>query len=391
VVPSAQHKLYIEATPTATALFKKAIELRNAVLVEALVSLVGFLSKDEVLVYATAAPKFFLDHVLKKLQASPDLTRTFREVMVDIFFDPTQTMVGAGAKAQETQMERMRATLKAALGAEWVTFAKTVPVLALAENAREHFAGAGVPGGKQPSWEEVVNEIFRAFIKNEGINIGYFAGSKDPTEKIMMGNGGGLSGSFAGAPAVLRTQCDDIMKILREAVRAYPNLKIDYGIGMEKQALLTKPLNTLPGGLIPNSFTGNVIDRSGNFTNQIFFTGVTDSKVPNSHTWLTFNGKPYDAVLGTSGSGVAASKQAAFTQVQEGVWEDGSGHRITRQTIKPPAANPMGFGSGYLLVNIAQEQRDQLAQQADTMAAKLNGSGTMDDRNGVDPSEWEDR
>jgi len=159
---------------------------------------------------------------------------------------------------------------------------------------------------------------------------------------------------------------------LREAVRAYPNVSYDFGIGMEKQALLTKPLNSLPGGLIPNDFTGNVVDSTGKFTNQIFFTGVVDSKTPNSHTWLLINGKPYDAVLGTSGAAVGASKDGSFTQVPgKMVWEDGKGNRLTKDPTVTPAANKMGFSSGYRLVNIAKEQFTQLSDVADQFKAKL--------------------
>ena len=44
---------------------------------------------------------------------------------------------------------------------------------------------------------------------------------------------------------------------------------------------------------------GNVQDAEGNWLKQIFFSGVVDTKEPNSHTWLVIGGKPYDAVLGT--------------------------------------------------------------------------------------------
>ncbi|MBN9391549.1 MAG: hypothetical protein J0I20_26185 [Chloroflexi bacterium] len=365
----AKKKLYLYNSQS-MALFKWGLDNKDVTLVKLFSSNIAFISKPDMLNYIDADPKFFFDNIIKPMKEDPNAMRQFRELILDNFYDKTQ-IYKDGTTEQKTDSEKMRAKLAAALGDEWTAFIKTIPVLALAENSKEKFAKQA----KQPSSEEIVDDIFNAFIKNQGIDISYFAGSKDATEKIMMGESEAdkrIRGGLDGLPDKLRTQCDDIMKILREAVRAYPNVSYDFGIGMEKQALLTKPLNSLPGGLIPNDFTGNVVDSTGKFTNQIFFTGVVDSKTPNSHTWLLINGKPYDAVLGTSGAAVGASKDGSFTQVPgKMVWEDGKGNRLTKDPTVTPAANKMGFSSGYRLVNIAKEQFTQLSDVADQFKAKL--------------------
>ena len=352
----AKRQLYLGG-PTVDVL-KDAIKLKDALLVGQLLSLVGFVPKTELITLAIGVPEFFLDSVLVPLQREPTLTDKFRELLLDNYYDSSQTYLD-GTKAQDTRSEGLRGMLRDKLGAKWVAFAKTIPVLALAEESSEHFAAADTV----PTTDEIVERIFDSYLKNRGINIGYFAGSKDRTEQIMMGKPGAdqVTGDLGEAPPVMRTQCDDIMKILREAVRAYPALKVTFTIGMEKQALLTKPLDTLPGGLIPNTFQGNVQDAEGNWLKQIFFSGVVDTKEPNSHTWLVIGGKPYDAVLGTKGAAVAASVAGSFTQGRDmtkendkgggwqTVWTDGSGNRLTKLVGVVAPANAMGFSTAYRL------------------------------------------
>lgn len=351
-----KRQLYL-AGPSIDAL-KDAITTEDQQLVGQLLTLVGFVPKAELITLATGVPEFFLDSVLVPLQREPTLTDKFRELLLDNYYDSSQKYLD-GTKAQDTRSEGLRGMLRDKLGAKWVAFAKTIPVLALAEESSEHFAAADTA----PTTDEIVERIFDSYLKNRGINIGYFAGSKDRTEQIMMGKLGAdqVTGDLGEAPPVMRTQCDDIMKILREAVRAYPALKVTFTIGMEKQALLTKPLDTLPGGLIPNTFQGNVQDAEGNWLKQIFFSGVVDTKEPNSHTWLVIGGKPYDAVLGTKGAAVAASVAGSFTQGRDmtkendkgggwqTVWTDGSGNRLTKLVGVVAPANPMGFSTAYRL------------------------------------------
>lgn len=356
----AKRQIYLQG-PSITAL-KEAIATQDAELVNLLKSGIGFLSKDDLVALAKQVPDFFLDNVLVPLQKDPSLARQFKELLLDNYFDPSQKQLG-GQTAQDTRSEGMRAELRTALGPKWVAFAKTIPVLAVAEEAAEHFATQK----DAPSEVEIVDHVFDSFVANRGINIGYYTVSKDPSEKITMGTGGApqVTGDLSGAPEVLRTQCDDIMKILREAVRAYPNLKVNFTIGMEKQALLTKPLDTQPGGLIPKTAEGNVQDSKGNWTKQIFFTGVTESKNPNSHTWLVINGKPYDAVLGTKGAQVAASQDSAFTQTHEGTddekgwkteWTNAAGDRLVKLTNVQAPKNAMGFGTAYKLIRAGEKQ-----------------------------------
>ena len=355
----AKRQIYLQG-PSITAL-KEAIATQDADLVDLLKSAIGFLSKDDLVGLAKQVPDFFLDNVLVPLQKDPSLARQFKELLLDNYFDPSQKQLG-GLTAQDTRSEGMRAELRKALGAKWVAFAKSIPVLAVAEEAAEHFATQKTA----PTEEEIVDHVFDSFVANRGINIGYYTVSKDPSEKITMGTGGSpqVTGDLSDAPDVLRTQCDDIMKILREAVRAYPNLKVNFTIGMEKQALLTKPLDAQPGGLIPKTAEGNVQDSKGSWTKQIFFTGVTDSKNPNSHTWLVINGKPYDAVLGTKGAQVAASQDGAFTQSHEGTddekgwkaeWTNAAGDRIVKLDGVQAPKNAMGFGTAYKLIRAGEK------------------------------------
>lgn len=330
------------------AVLKEAMAAKEPDLVGHLISLIGFIPKANLIVIATQEPDFFLDEVLKRLQKDVTLTDKFRELLMDNYFDASQTQLG-GATGQDRRSEGLRGMLRARLGAKWVDFAKSIPMLAPSEEASEHFAAQE----EEPDEKDIVDRIFESFVKNQGINIGYFTVAKDRTEQIMMGKAGGINANLGELPEVLRTHCDDIMKILREAVRAYPALDVNFTIGMEKQALLTKPLDGLPGGLIPNSFQGNVRNRAGEWTKQIFFTGVQDTTEPNSHTWLLINGRQYDAVLGTKGPEVAASKQAAFTQVKtdddtyQAVWRDGAGNELRKLEGVTAPANPMGFGTAY--------------------------------------------
>jgi hypothetical protein len=349
----AKRDLYAQLPP-AMSVFKDALAAEDATLVAQLRELIGFMSKAELAVVATNSPDFFLESVLKPLHKDAD---KLRELLLDKYFDTSQKQLG-GITKQATESEDIRTVLRNKLGAKWVDFAKTVPVLALAEEAAEHFAKSGAT----PSTDDIVDRIFESYINNRGINIGYYAMSKDRTEKIIMGEpkDDAIQADLTDAPPRLRTQCDDIMKILREAVRAYPGLKVTFTIGMEKQALLTKPLDTLPGGLIPKDAMGNVQDARGNWTKQIFFTGVQDTKEPNSHTWLVINGTPYDAVLGTKGASVAGSVAGTFKQVNtkdstgkrtwQAVWKDDAGNTLTRLPKEVSAPNnPMGFGSAYKL------------------------------------------
>lgn len=349
-----KRQAYLSLSPCIPVL-KQAMTAEDAVLVKQLMSFIGWIPKADLLAVATQSPDFFLESILKPLQTDPLLQRYFREVMLDKYFDPSQKQLG-GLTKQATDAEDLRSILRTKLGKKWVDFAKTIPVLAPAEEAAEHFATQE----EAPDPEEIVDRIFESYVTNRGINIGYYTVSKDSTENIMMGPAGGaVTADLGEVPPVLRTQCDDIMKILREAVRAYPGLDVKFTIGMEKQALLTKPLDTLPGGLIPKDGQGNVQDSNGAWTKQIFFTGVQDTKEPNSHTWLVINGKPYDAVLGTKGPEVAASAEGSFTQSKEQgtdgkdswqtVWTDSAGNKLTRLEGVTAPANPMGFGSAYRL------------------------------------------
>lgn len=313
------------------------------------VGMIGFIPSAERVIMAKKDPAFFLAHVVKPLRDVD--TRNFRDVLVDAYVDPTQkALIGPGGQA--TDASQLRAVLRAGAPSEWKEFAASVPLLAPAEKARVALSKSK----KAPTVFEVVDHIFDNIVANGDISIGYFATSKDATEDIMMGRSGGSAADTSGLDEPLRTQCDDIMKITRDAIRAYPDLDVTFKIGMEKQALLTKPLAGVPGGLIPKTFKGNVQLANGKWTNQIFFTGVTETKEPNSHTWLVINGRPYDAVLGTRGADVEAARQGSFTQVSvkddtgtkwEKVWRDPAGNTLKiLDGVKPPA-NPMGFGTAY--------------------------------------------
>ena len=242
-------------------------------------------------------------------------------------------------------------------GATWKMFVDDIPQFAVAEGVQEDIQNQGL----HLTAEQIIDRIFDAVIHNRKIDVGYYTNNLTedsgpvnilknvtPEEQAARLERHRLDATKPAKPAL---QCDNLMKVLQKVVEMYPGLSPTFAIGMEPKALLTVELSRLTGGLIPNNFQGNVVDMHGNYTNQIFFTGVTESENPRSHTWNIIDGKPYDSVLGTKGPEVASSISGSFTQKQgkdgyQKVWENGA-HTLTQISTMRAAPNEMGFTTAY--------------------------------------------
>jgi hypothetical protein len=251
-------------------------------------------------------------------------------------------------------------------GTSWLDFISDIPQFAVPEGVHQEVEHEGLI----VTAEQIIDRIFDAVIHNQRIDVGYYTNNltldsgpsnilKNATleEKAARLERARLDVSKPTKPSL---QCDNLMKVLQKVVQMYPGMNTTFAIGMEKKALLTVPLNTLGGGLIPNTFQGNVVDAEGNYTNQIFFTGVTESDEPRSHTWNIIGDKAYDSVLGTKGDGVRNSIAGQFTQRKvsddkwEKVWVQG-GNMLTEITNKKASPNSMGFDTAYQLKAIPED------------------------------------
>jgi hypothetical protein len=306
-------------------------------IVEMMAPLVMFLAADGDAM-AVEDPGFFLQSVLTPLKNMNDQATNFLRLL------------------ERASLRNAIRTLNG--GANWKAFVADIPQFAVAEGVQDEVTRSGL----HLTAEQIIDRIFDAVVNNRGIDVGYYTNNltEDPGPGNILKNATPEEKAArlerhrldASKPTKPSLQCDNLMKVLAKVVEMYPGLNTTFAIDIEKQALLTVPLNTLNGGLVPNDFTGNVVDRNGAFTNQIFFTGVMGSEEPQSHTWNVIGGKPYDSVLGTKGPGVAGSIQSRFKQKKVGetyqaVWEDATGNTLTRIDTIVAAANTMGFNTVY--------------------------------------------
>ena len=334
-VDQANLDLYTKNTPGLPAL-REAWKKRGRYtqLIEQIATLMPF--ADDKVDLARQDPAFFMNHVLAVLRADKGSTSQFLQML---------------------EIGELRDVLRADDSDAWQEFTADIPQIAVSEGVHEEVKGLDL------TTEQIIDRIFDAIVQNKMIDVGYYTNNLrlDSVATILRGatpeeKAARLERNRKDAtkPVKPSAQCDNLMKILQKSIEAYPGLKTTFAIGMEKKALLTVPLNTLSGGLIPNTFKGNVVDANDSYTNQIFFTGVTQSEEPRSHTWNIVGGKTYDSVLGTKGAQVAASKEGAFTQRKndQGKWEDvwvNGNKTLTKLSkgVKTAAPNSLGFSTAY--------------------------------------------
>jgi hypothetical protein len=333
---------------------KKLIGYKNSFRIQALVDAWNQRGAySEILKLMSPVLMLMLDEADKMAIADPD---SFLEYILR----PMKKMSSQGSNFL-TLLERpsIRNSIKTLNnGTSWLEFVSDIPQFAVSEGIHQEVENKGLVLNS----EQIIDRIFDAVIHNQRIDVGYYTNNltldpgptnilknATPEEKAARLERARLDASKPSKPSL---QCDNLMKVLHKVVEMYPGMNTTFAIGMEKKALLTVPLDTLGGGLIPNTFKGNVVDADGNYTNQIFFTGVTESNEPRSHTWNIIGGKPYDSVLGTKGPGVAGSIAGQFTQkkVSEDKWEKAwvqGNIMLTPITDKKAAPNSMGFDTAY--------------------------------------------
>jgi hypothetical protein len=199
--------------------------------------------------------------------------------------------------------------------------------------------------GELLSYDKAVHKLFRAFIENKGMEIGY-SGTAIDTNLIALTGRTKASDKerekqkrelMPDMPAKLSTACHQLLGLFQSVLKSYPGLeRLDVKPGDEPSAVLTEPLNTLPGGLISKDYSGNVFDQAGKSTGQIFFSG-NRAKISQSHSWVIINGIAYDPVLGTRGDDVADAigGRFEFNDGEEVATEIGGNRVLTRdRTLK---------------------------------------------------------
>jgi hypothetical protein len=189
---------------------------------------------------------------------------------------------------------------------------------------------------------------------------------EDIKKKIAENHNKGDKDSMPDQPAA---QCDELVTVLKYVMEGA--LGSSSGVACKHIVIpgmvLTVPIDTLPGGLLKNTFGGNVYNDSGTLTKQVLFTGNDFGEDPNAHTYLDVGGVLYDAVLGTKGEAVTDAVAEEF-----GVWDKtgyesvaypgtaiyvakskSSGNYIVKETddrgALKAAANRNGFSTAYRL------------------------------------------
>jgi hypothetical protein len=165
-------------------------------------------------------------------------------------------------------------------------------------------------------------------------------------------------------------QCDELVTVLKYVMEAAlgPGSGVDCKHVVIKSMVLTKPINTLPGGLLKNTFGGNVYEDGASTPNkQVLFTGNDVGATPDAHTYLEVGGMKYDAVLGTQGDAVTDAVAEEFGNWdKEGyeskkypgtaVWvaeSKSSGNWVVKESdpkgALKAASNKNGFSTAYRL------------------------------------------
>ena len=246
--------------------------------------------------------------------------------------------------------------------------AKDVPMLGFLHQVTQNVAGAQDDDDDELDEHPVVREVFDLLLADDSpIPITYYTGiftsptfvlaAPERAQQIIADHPGPTFPTTAAA------QCDELVTMLKDLIDAsFPsdaNIKCKHIVipGM----VLTVPLSKVPGGLLKNTFPGNVYNDDGQLTGQVLFTGNSNSP-NNSHTYLRVAKVDYDAVLGTKGKAVQAAVQDEFEFWSEKkyVAKSNGEEAIVAQSketsywvIKEPgllaAPNRNGFGSAYRL------------------------------------------
>lgn len=281
------------------------------------------LKPDEQRQLAESDPEFFVETIVQEYKINPNAVDLFKnKALMDV--------LAKDAKA-------------------WKKLVESTPVLSLSDAAKKRV------GKDTPTKEEMTEALFQSLVANDGIELTYFTCTLDQDRAVLTGmndtdaknrteKAKELGVEVPDKPA---TQCHNLKGVLKHALQANLGNAVKIEEGQIVGMLLTKPLSGMPGGLLPNTFGGNVRDDSGGLTGQVMFTGVGGLQ---SHTWLIIDGVPFDPVLGTKGDQVAGSVAEEFDwKVPEILGKGKKGNFIVKDPSSKPAANSHGFGSCYRL------------------------------------------
>ncbi|XZE32940.1 hypothetical protein SH501x_003707 [Pirellulaceae bacterium SH501] len=236
----------------------------------------------------------------------------------------------------------------------WGEIAKTMPIVAVGVAAQKRL------DKDPPEPMDLANAIFNCVCENDGVSMTYFTNPLDTDHALLGGPGEKdteakkeqikkLEEQGYDIPDKPATQCHNLKGVVKQMLQLALGSKVTIEEDHIQHMLLTCPLSEVPGGLLPNTFKGNVCDDSGNFTGQVMFTGVGGT---HSHTWLKVNGVDFDPVLGTRGPEVKKSKADEFKWVVPDLLAKGEkGSFIIKDPTLRAAPNKHGFDSAYRLTD----------------------------------------
>lgn len=304
-------------------ILKDAFASKDKALMKLSIPNVQHMPKNELEGLATSDPAFFLTDVLKPFNGvSPK--------GVEMLSDP-----------------KMRETLAKA-GKTWTDFVENTPMLKFMDGVEKKFKDTDTKADK-------VGTVFTSLVKNEGIDLTYFTNRLDEDRAILTGMTDKdeevrekMEELGTECPDKPATQCHNLVGVMTRTVKAVLGDDVTITSGVVKGMALTVKMSTLPGGLLPKSFKGNVVDEDGNPTGQVLFTGNEFGE--QSHTWPIIDGVAFDPVLGTKGDAVKAAVANEFKWIVKNETAKGEGgwYFVPAPDLKAPA-NKHGFGSVYRL------------------------------------------
>jgi hypothetical protein len=234
----------------------------------------------------------------------------------------------------------------------WKKLTDTMPVLSVGEAAKKRV------GKDDATPQELTEAIFDCVCQNDGVEMTYFTNPIDSDHALLGGPGetdnkakeeqvAHLKSEGYDLPDKPATQCHNLKGVVKQMVLQTLGDKVKIEEDHIENMLLTKPISGMPGGLLPNTFGGNVYDENDRLTGQAMFTGVGGK---HSHTWLRIDGVDFDPVLGTKGPAVKAAKADEFTWIVSDLVGKGTkGDFIIKDPKLKAAPNKNGFGSAYRL------------------------------------------
>jgi hypothetical protein len=271
--------------------------------------------------------------------------------------------------------------------ATWKKLSESAPVLSFFDTVQAKIES------KDPAPDDLAAEMAEAVfdeLLTEGNALGmtYYTNTFTPPSLMMASSPEDIKKRIAenhkkgdkdSMPDQPAAQCDELVTVLKYVMEGA--LGSSSGVACKHIVIpgmvLTVPINTLPGGLLKNTFGGNVYDDStpGTLTKQVLFTGNDFGDAPNAHTYLDVGGVLYDAVLGTKGKAVTDAVAEEF-----GVWDKtgyesvaypgtdiyvakskSTGNYIVKESddrgALKAAANRAGFSTAYRLTTAANLAR----------------------------------